>query len=132
MLFHSDSGRPQTTQLSFCCVPFLSNGILECFLQQVCREAALELIARTVSIFEQQQEEQEQQEEEDDDEQQKRNQPPDGLTAPTCNANVGAENAEPSGLKVLVEQISLHNGWGQEHLRARFPAWEELRRLHPN
>jgi hypothetical protein len=89
-------------------------------VQQVCREAALELIARTVSIFEQQQQQQQQQEEEDDDDEQKQDQqePP------------GAENATP-GLKVLVEQISLHNAWGQEHLRAKFPSWEELRRFDP-
>ena len=94
----------------------------------------MELIARTVSIFEQQQEEQEQQEEADDEEQGRRNQLPedDVLVAPTCNANMVAESAKPSsGLKVFVEQISLHNGWGQEHLRAKFPTWEELRRLDP-
>jgi hypothetical protein len=42
------------------------------------------------------------------------------------------EGAGALGLQVLVEQVSLHNAWGQEHMRASFPSWEELRRFDPS
>ena len=87
---------------------------------QVCREAALKLIAETISIFEQphlqqqeQQAEMEQAESGDD-------------------ATPGAAALrKPRQLTVLVQQGCLYNAWGQEHLRTKFPTWEELKGFDP-
>lgn len=58
----------------------------------VCRAASLELIARTVAIFE-----------------------------------TGPDEAAAAAT-VLVQPVSVLNGWGQAHARATFPLWDELRR----
>lgn len=59
--------------------------------EAVCREASLELIARTMAIFE------------------------------------SVEGGGPP--LVLVQQVAVCNAWGQGYLRAKFPSWDELRRL---
>ena len=87
---------------------------------QVCREALLELIAQTISIFEQQQQQKVLKPEPTEDSMA-------GASPPARVENAVAEDTRP--LKVLVEQGSLYNAWGQQHLRTKFPTWEELRKF---
>ena len=84
----------------------------------------MKLIAETISIFEQphlQQPEQqaEMKPAEADDDTMNRSSAPE--------ATPGA--ARPRQLTVLVQQGCVYNAWGQEHLRTKFPSWEEMRQF---